>query len=52
MVTIFIKIFGVHFRKSTLDNSNCDKRGHSFTQKKIQYFEQSSTLFRMRKKEL
>ena len=44
-----IKILGVHFGSSALENSNCDKISHSLA-KKNQYLEQSATHFEMKKK--
>ena len=44
-----IKILGVNFGSSVLDNSNWDKISHSLTKNK-QCFEQSATLFEMKKK--
>ena len=43
-----IKLTGLHFGNSVLDNSNWDKVSHSLTKK--QYLEQSKTLFEMKKK--
>ena len=47
-----IKILGVHFGSSVLDNSNWDKISHSLPKKKKkknQYLEQSATLIAMKK---
>ena len=44
-----IKILGVNFGSSVLDNSNWDKISHSLTKKK-QCLEESATLFEMKKK--
>ena len=44
-----IKILGVNFGSSVLDNSNWDKISHSLTKNK-QCLEQSATLFEMKKK--
>ena len=48
----FIKILGLHFGNSVLDNSDWDKISHSLTKKifQNQYFEQSPTLFGMKKR--
>ena len=43
-----IKILGVHFGSSVLDNSNWDKISHSLA-KENQYLEQSATHFEMKK---
>ena len=46
-----IKIIGVNFGNSFLDNSNWDKISHSLAKKKNQFLEQqSATLFEMIKK--
>ena len=44
-----IKILGVHFGSSVLNNSSWDKISHSLAKKK-QYLEQSGTHFEMKKK--
>ena len=47
----FIKIFGPHFSHSVLDNSDWGKIIHSLTKKNFfKYFEQSATLFGMKRK--
>ena len=43
-----VKILGVHYGNSVLDNSNYDKISHSSA--KNQCLEQSKTLFEMKKK--
>ena len=47
----FIKILELHFGHSVLDNPDWGKIIHSLTKKKLKkYFEQSATLFGMKRK--
>ena len=45
MITIFIKILGVNFCNSILDNSKWDKISESIPYKTNPYLEHSETLF-------